>query len=766
MIKTQIRPLDFRFFRQDLLAGTVVFFVALPLCLGIALASGAPLISGIIAGVVGGLLVGALSGSHTSVTGPAAGLTTVIAAQIASLGSFEAFLVALFIAGIIQIAMGVCRVGFIAGFFPASVIKGLLAGIGVILLLKQLPHLVGWDMDAYGEMAFHQPDNETTLSEIVRMLGHFHDGALIIGVGSLAILLMWDRFTWVKNKVPGPLFVVIFGVIMNEVFKLFWGANAVGFEHLVQVPEPASIEEFLGLFHRPDWSKLADLSIFYSGLVIALVASLETLLNLEAIDKIDPERRVSPPNRELIAQGIGNTLLGLLGGIPVTSVVIRGSVNINVGAKTRISAIFHGALLALCVVLLPHWINFIPLSCLAAILMATALKLVSPKVIMSTWAQGVNQFLPFLITVTAILFTDLLVGVFIGLGASIIFILHSNLRNPLQLIEENHLSGPVIRIILASQASFLNRAELHATLAKVEPGQHVVIDASRSDYIDADILDMIRDYKEEASLARGVKVSLVGFDERHKVKNVILYEDHSTNELQKKLKPADVLQILKEGNHRVREGRRLHRDLTRQIYATSTGQYPLGVVLSCIDSRASVELIFDLGIGDMFSVRMAGHVLSPKVLGSLEFSCAVAGAKLIMVMGHTRCGAVNAAIDFYEQSQSIVSSTGCEHLGSIIQDVQSVIQKNSGVIPPKATLEREKYENFVVRQNVINCVENIKSMSATLNRLSQEGKIDIVGCIYDVKSGGVEFIDHEGVAPFLVHPHLVKHAHVEKFDKQ
>ena len=350
---------------RDVLAGTVVFLVALPLCLGIALASGAPLIAGIISGIVGGIVVGSLSGSHTSVSGPAAGLTAVVLAQIAALGSFEAFLFAVIVAGVLQIAFGLAHAGALSSFVPTSVIKGLLAAIGVILVLKQIPHVLGDDTDPAGEMAFEQPDHENTFSELIGVFADLHPAAAVIGVLCVTLQFAWRRVPRLKNsKIPVPLVVVALGVGLSELFGVLGGGWMIGDAHKVAVPLPGEAG-LAALLRWPDFSRWDDPTIYTSGLTIALVASLETLLNLEAVDKLDPRQRVSPPNRELWAQGVGNIVAGLLGGIPVTSVVIRGTVNVDAGAATKRSTILHGVLLLVSVALLPSVLNRIPLSCLA-----------------------------------------------------------------------------------------------------------------------------------------------------------------------------------------------------------------------------------------------------------------------------------------------------------------------------------------------------------------------------------------------------------------
>jgi carbonic anhydrase/SulP family sulfate permease len=355
------------------------------------------------------------------------------------------------------------------------------------------------------------------------------------------------------------------------------------------------------------------------------------LLSLEAIDKIDPQQRTSPPSRELLAQGIGNVAAGLIGGLPLTSVIVRSSVNINAGGKTKFAAVVHGILLLVSVALLPAWLNAIPLSCLAAILLVTGVKLISPALVKQMWSEGRYQFIPFAATIVAIVLTDLLIGILIGLAVSIGFILNSNMRRPMRRFVEKHLGGDVLHIELANQVSFLNRAALANVLDGVPRGGDVLLNAKNTHYIDPDVLDLIRDFKEQRGPARGVEVSLLGFRRKYELDDQIQYADYSTLELQHALTPQQVLQILKDGHERFRTGRRLTRDLARQVNATANGQHPLAVVLSCIDSRTPAELIFDLGVGDIFSVRIAGNIISRKVLASVEYGCAVAGAKLILV---------------------------------------------------------------------------------------------------------------------------------------
>ncbi len=727
----------------DLSAGLVVFLVALPLCLGVALASGAPLFSGILAGIVGGLLVGAISGSHTSVSGPAAGLTAVVAAQIALLGSFEAFLVAVFLAGIMQLVLGVMRAGSIADFVPSSVIKGLLAAIGLILIFKQLPHLFGRDTDPQGDMAFLQPDQENTFSELAETLFSIHAGAALVGITSIILLLMWERTRLLKRlPIPAPLVVVLAGVGINLLLSRLGNGWYIEETHLVQVPVPESLRGFLDYLQFPDFSALTHPKIFTSAVTIAAVASLETLLNVEAVDKIDPRRRVSPSNRELIAQGVGNMAAGLIGGLPVTSVIVRSSVNISSGGKTKLATIVHGALLLLCVVALPAWLNQIPLSCLAAVLIVTGFKLAKPKLFKQMWQEGINQFLPFIVTVTAIVFTDLLIGILIGLGFSILFILHSNLRRPLTKVVEQHVSGQVVRIELANQVSFLNRVALSKALETVPHGGHVMIDARNTDYIDADVQDLIWEYLKEVAPARGVQVSMVGLrDHYEQLADRIQYVDYTTRELQASLTPAKVLQVLREGNERFRTGQRLTRDLTRQLEATADGQHPLAIVLSGASSRTPVEMIFDVGLGDIYCARITGNLVSVGVLGTLEYACAVAGARLIVVMGHNNSAVVKLAVSLFLAPEYEGRPRNCAHLEPVLAEIQKSIDPGRlqgwHEMKPEA---QQAYVDVVYRAHLLRTIDRILAESRVLADLAHDGRLELVAAMYDVRTGSVDFL--------------------------
>lgn len=751
---------------RDLISGLVVFLVALPLCLGIALASGADLFSGLISGVVGGLVVAAISGSHTSVSGPAAGLTAIVASQIAVLGSFEAFLLAVLFAGLIQIGFGIARGGALSAFFPSSVIKGLLVAIGVILIMKQIPHVFGHDIDPEGEMSFIQPDHENTFSELASVVaGNIHFGAAVIGLLSIAFLLVWDRVAVLKKSlVPAPLLVVLLGVGISIGFSSMNENWAIGTSHLVQLPVASSFTEFVGFLRLPDFSQVVNPAIYLAAITIAVVASLETLLNLEAVDKLDPAKRNSPASRELIAQGCGNMVCGMIGGLPVTSVIVRSSVNVGAGAKSKLSAIFHGALLLLSVAILPQIMNMIPLSALAAILLVTGFKLASPKLFKQMWNEGRYQFLPFIITVVAIVMTDLLVGILIGLGVSVLFILSSNLRRPIRRIVETHAACDLMRIELANQVSFLNRAAIDRVLNEANQGSQLLIDATESDYIDPDVLSLIRNFKDEVAPARDICVSLKGFKPRYQLQDEIHFADYSSRELQDQMTADQVCDILRVGNRRFVEGNRLNRDLGRQVNATAAGQNPLAAVLSCIDSRVPAELVFDLGVGDIFSVRVAGNVFGTKSLGSLEYAIGVAGVKLLVVLGHTRCGAVTSSVKLVFEGNDAMSATGCQHLQAIVDEIApSMPDVRSRDLSKMTAEELEIFVDGVAKQSVQRTTDQILSRSDVIRKAVDAGRVRVVGAMYDVKSGQIKFLgdedqlsrDQSGLQATAKYPHQI-----------
>ena len=491
---------------NDFAASIVVFLVALPLCLGIALGSNAPLFSGIIAGIVGGIVIGLLSGSQLSVSGPAAGLTAIVVVAIGKLPSFEAFLLGVVLCGVFQIILGFIRAGILGDYVPNCVIKGMLAAIGIILILKQLPHLIGYDKNFLGDESFLQRDNENTFSGILRAFSAITPGAAIIGGISLIIFIAWEKFIAKKKfgkAVPAPLVVVLLAVGLNVLFNAISPAYTLGPEHLVNIPIANSPGEFFSFFTSPDWSQFTNKQVWITGVTIALVASLETLLSIEAIDDLDPYQRVTPTNRELKAQGVGNLVSGLIGGLPITSVIVRSSANVNAGARSKMSTVFHGMLLLLCVALIPGLLNLIPTAALAAILIYTGYKLAKPSLFAAFYRKGWDQFLPFIITILAILFTDLLTGVLIGIGVGLFFIIRSNFKTSVLVVHDHNK----FLVRLRKDVSFLNKPIIKNKLEMVPENASVIIDTSRADFIDKDIVEVIEDFMLHAHL-KNIKVAV------------------------------------------------------------------------------------------------------------------------------------------------------------------------------------------------------------------------------------------------------------------
>ena len=506
--------------KNDLPASVVVFFVALPLCLGIALASGAPLFSGLIAGIIGGIIVGIISGSSLGVSGPAAGLAAIVLSAIATLGSFENFLVAVVLAGFIQIALGIARAGIIGYFFPSAVIKGMLTGIGIIIILKQIPVFFGYDEASAWDIGFFEQDGGNTLSEILATINYIHPGATLIGIISLGILILWEVVLSEKGKifqlVQGPLVAVVVGVI-------FFAATAshqvlsISGEHLVNVPIPKDAASFLGQFTLPNFAVIGQAEIWVIAVTLAIVASLETLLCVEATDKLDPEKNVTPTNRELFAQGTGNVLSGLIGGLPITQVIVRSSANIQSGGKSKMSAIIHGFLLLISVITIPHLLNMIPLAVLAAVLFLVGYKLAKPALFVKMWNLGWKQFVPFMVTVLGVVLKDLLFGVLIGLAVGIFIIVLKSYQNShfLHRIEEDTDTGKV-KMTLAEEVTYINKGAILRELNNLPENTYLELDVRKTRYLDYDVLEVLDEFAINAK-TKNITVKLIS--ERGEVEN-------------------------------------------------------------------------------------------------------------------------------------------------------------------------------------------------------------------------------------------------------
>ncbi|MGC1183052.1 bifunctional SulP family inorganic anion transporter/carbonic anhydrase [Legionella sp.] len=722
------------YLKFDFVAGIVVFLVAIPLCLGIALASGAPLFSGILSGIIGGVLVGWLSGSQVSVSGPAAGMAAVVVTAITQLGDFNTFLLALLLAGLLQIIIGSLRAGFVADYVPSNVVQGLLCAIGILLIIKQLPLAFTLSAD-FNELKTHllETTDVITLSPILALYNHINTGALIITVISLAILIYFDK---TKNKIlkeiPAPIIVVIFGVILNEFYIWTNSALMQNSPQLVNIPQTSNFQDLFDKLEYPNWAAWTNIQVYVYACIIAIVASLETLLNFKAGERLDKQKRHASTNRELIAQGVGNMTVGFIGGIPITSVIVRTSINIQAGSKTKMSIILHGIFILLAVMLIPGALNKIPLSSLAAILMYTGYKLNQPSIYRSVYAQGWDRFIPFLATVVSIIVFNLLTGILIGLAVSLFYILKLNSQTRINIIKEIYPNGVTNRLILPQQVTFLNKAPLIAELNSIPKGSQLIIDAHYTQYIDKEISELLKEFKEEQAVNKKIALNLTGFKEHYKIHNYIDFINVTTYDVQTHLSPAQVLNILNEGNQRFLNNERIHRMTHMDVKYTAKGQHPIAVVVGCIDSRVPVETIFDMTFGDIFCVRVAGNVVNNDILASIEYACNVVGVKLIVVLGHTRCGAIQSACDDVKQG----------HITQLLEKIKPAIAAET-ITKNDRNSTNITFVNHVTKLNVANTMQNIYERSSSLNQLIDHNEIALVGAIYDVQSGSVHYSDYE-----------------------
>ena len=644
---------------------------------------------------------------------------------------FTAFLCVVILAGVFQILMGLAKMGSIAHYFPSSVIKGMLSGIGIIIFLKQIPHAVGYDRDYEGDLEFFQSDNYSSFSELSHMMEFISPTAIFIAVVSLAILILWEQPKLKRSNffqvLHGALITIVVGVWINEFFQIFNPDLALKESHLVNLPVSTNIGDLLQQMHSPDFSQFLNPEIYISALFLALLASVETLLSVEAVDRLDIYKRVTPPSRELIAQGIGNIVSGLLGGLPLTQVIIRSSINIQSGAKTKAAGFISGSLLLLTVVFIPEWLNKIPLASLASVLLVVGYKLTRPKTFKKMYRSGMYHFIPFIVTIFGLIFTNLVFGVLIGMSVALLSIVLENYKTA-QYFRETHIGNKII-FRLSEHVSFLNKATLKQTLDQLSANSEVVIDATRSKYIDYDVFEVIRDFKKEAPL-KNIQLTLQnvrGFGVLKPVENV---QTH-TYESQQALTPAQVLQVLKDGNANFVNNLESNRNFLEQVNDTSDGQFPIAIILSCMDSRTSTELVFDQGLGDIFSTRVAGNVVNNDILGSMEYACQVAGSKLIVVLGHTHCGAIKGAC----------AQVKLDHLTGLLDKIQPAVncicsKNNVTEIGCRDDLIQE-----VADKNVQIMVEQIKQRSQVLNDLLQARKIGIVGGMYDIETGKVKFYE-------------------------
>jgi len=718
--------------KYDLPAGIAVFLIAIPLSLGIALASGAPLFSGLIAGIISGIVVAPLSGSALGISGPTAGLAIIVLSAIEKLG-FNGFLLALVVAGVFQIGMGLAKAGVIAYYFPSSVINGMLSGMGFILFLKQIPHAIGYDRDYEGDTSFLQPDSYSSFSELVHMFEYSSPTAMLIAIISLAILILWEQPFLKKYRFfqlfQGVLIAVTVGVLINQGLQNFYPELALSGNHLVMIPLLKNTGDLLSQLHYPDFSQLGNPAIYLTALTLAVVASLKTLLSLEAVDKMDPYKRVTPANRELIVQGIGNACSGLLGGLPMAQVIVRSSINIQSGATSKASAILCGLMLLVAVILMPALLNEIPLASLASVLLVAGYKLIRPKSFKIMYKAGMYHFIPFCVTILGMVFTDLLIGLAIGLITALFSILLENYKSAFYF-NESHIGNKTI-LRLSEHVSFLNKANIQQTFEQLPDHSEVIIDATRSKYIDYDIFEIIENFKIEAQ-HKNIKLTienLRGYGVLEPVENARA----PTYDTQKSLTPAKVLALLKEGNERFVNNLKSNRNLLEQINDTRQGQFPIAIILSCMDSRTSVELIFDQGLGDVFSARVAGNVINDDILGSMEYACKLAGSKLIVVLGHSHCGAIKGAC----------ANVELDHLSGLLHKIKPAVDAVHTEESVDITANNGDFVQKVADKNVQMTVEQIRSKSSLLDAMVKSGEIGIVGAMYDIETGKVKFYPEE-----------------------
>ena len=721
----------------DFVASIVVFLVAIPLCLGTALASGAPLFSGILSGIIGGIIVGMLSGSPVSVSGPAAGMAAVVLAAISQLGDFNTFLLALALSGVLQIIVGSLRAGFIADYVPSNVVQGLLCAIGVLLIFKQLPLAFSLSSNI-AELKMHLLDMDEGFSfqPLIDLYHHINNGAVIISVTSIAVLVYFDKttFKWLK-VIPGPIVVVVLGILLNELFIFNDSYLAQNSPQLVNIPKHEGFADFYAQMNSPTWSAWTDPRVYFYAILLSIVASLETLLNVKAGEKLDRKRRSSSKDRELIAQGVGNLTAGLIGGIPITSVIIRTSLNIQTGAKTKFATVMHGILILFAVMLIPQTLNKIPVSALAAVLIYTGYKLTKPSIYFNIYRQGADRFIPFIATIISIVVFNLLLGILIGLFISLFFILKSNSMVRLDIIKEIYPNGVTNRLILPQQTTFLNKASLIAELDSIPRNSQLIIDARYSDYIDKEIVELLKEFQDEKAPHQHISLNLIGFKDQYNIHNYIDFINVTTYDVQTTLKPYQALNILKEGNHRFLRDTRIHRSLKIDIQHTATTQHPIAVVLGCIDSRVPVETIFDMSFGDLFCIRVAGNVVNDDVLASIEYACNVVGAKLIVVLGHTRCGAIAAACDGVEKG----------HITQLLAKIKPAVSAETQTTTHRTSNNIEFVHN-VTELNIANTLQNIYKDSTILQTMVDDEDVGLVGALYDVNTGEVDFKDF---APYI-----------------
>lgn len=721
MNQTHYKPADILKF--DIPAGLAVFFVAIPLCLGIAHASGAPLLSGLITGIIGGTIVASLSKSQLSVSGPAAGLTAIAIAGIQDLGSFEAFLTATALAGVFQIFLGIAKAGSIANYVPNNVIRGMLSGIGLLLIIKQFPHLIGYDVEEMGVEEFNvatqdlvqnyhdvKESEQNSFTIILHALSNLNPGIFIIGFISLLFLIAWDKLASPKLKsIPSSLIVVLLGVFTNYILEKIVAIPSLSIDHFVNIPSLNSIDAIKKQASSPDLSMLFNYKTFIVALTVGIVASIETLLSTEAIDKLDPQKRNTPPNRELIAQGTGNFLCGILGGLPMTAVIVRGSVNVTSGAKTKFSSIFHGLLILTAAVFFAPIMNMIPLAALAAILVYTGFKLIDVNQIAYLYKKGWDQLLPFLITVIAIISTDLLIGVLVGIGFAMLMIIREDFKAPvIKLID----LGSRKRIVLGENVTFLHKQKVVKIFESIPDNSFVEVDGSRTSFVDKDVSEFIAEYRIK-SIDRNINVIIGGLN---------LMENSNNNSLKESMKKS--YEILFENNKKwVEEKTKVDPNFFMNL---SKGQTPQYLWIGCSDSRVPANEITGTDPGDMFVHRnIANLVVNTDVnlLSVLQYSVEVLNIKHIIVCGHYGCGGVKAAME--NKSHGLIDKW--------LRNIKDVYRLHKSEVD--SINDKEMQHRKMVELNVREQVTNLMKTAIVQKNRELYGFPEVHGWVYDLSNG-------------------------------
>lgn len=720
--------------KTDVPAAVAVFLVAVPLCLGIAHASNAPLLSGLIAGIIGGIVIGSLSGSSLSVSGPAAGLTAIVVSAGIALGNFESLLTAIVLAGIFQMIFGLLRMGTFGRYIPLAVIEGMLAAIGLTLILKQIPHLMGYDIEAEGVEQFNlvpadftdalpppvTPPQGNTLSVLWDAFHHFHVPIVILGVISLLIMLFWDkifskRFPDIYRMIPSSLVAIILGTILALTYPYLNANWSMKASQLVQLPFIRSWLDFVSQTVFPNWPALLNPKVYQSAFSIAFVASIESILCIEAIDKLDPQHRRTPINRELLAQGTGNFLSGLLGGLPITSVIVRSSVNLHAGAQSKLSAIMHGCLLLLAILFAAPLMNKIPLAALSAVLILTGYKLAHPQLFMRLYKNGWDQFVPFVITILAILFSDLMIGVLIGIAVSAVFILRNHYKAKVVSVYNR---GKITEIVLGENLTFLNKQQIIETLESLPNKAKVLINGSKILYIDHDILEVLQDFSKNA-YRKKIEVLIGGLPQMNHKQSHLSHEfEQSYQELINNNKEWVVEKEL-------HEGARFFKDLAK-------GQSPQFLFVGCSDSRVPIEILTKAEPGDIFVHRNIANTVSltdTNFLSVLEYAVKVLRVKHIVVCGHYECGGVKAALS--GEVEGVIWNWISQ-----IKDVYRLYESILDTITDPIEKERR-----LIEYNVIEQVKKIQKTLTVQQAVETFGFPNLHGWVYDIKTGLIRELD-------------------------